>query len=172
MTSRVFMIINFLVSALAVAFLFWLIYLRKGGGEPSSLSFLPAVNAGLNATTSVFLLRGWFAIRAGDRTLHAFCQKTAFLFSVVFLVCYILYHSVHGDTHFPGEGLVKYAYFSLLISHILLSVVALPMILATFFFALTRRFDAHRKLARFTFPIWLYVSITGVVIFAVLRAYV
>lgn len=171
LSSRTFMIINVAVSATAIAFLFWLIYLRKGGGESDSLSFLPAVNAALNATTTAFLLRGWFAIRAGDRTLHAFCQKTAFLFSALFLVCYIVYHSVHGDTRFPGQGWIRPVYFAILISHILLSIVALPMILATFFFALTGRFSTHRKLARVTFPVWLYVSITGVLIFAVLKAY-
>jgi putative membrane protein len=171
MNPRVFMIVNLLVSVLAVAFLFWLIYLRKGGGEPSSLSFLPAVNAGLNATTSAFLLRGWFAIKSGNRALHAFCQKTAFIVSAVFLVCYIVYHSVHGDTRFPGVGLIRPVYFFILVSHILLSMAALPMILATFFFALSGNFPVHRKWSRITFPIWLYVSITGVVIFAVLKAY-
>ena len=171
MSSRVFMILNLLVSALAVAFLFWLIYLRKGGGEPSALSFLPAVNAALNFTTSVFLLRGWFAIKAGNRELHAFCQKIAFVVSSVFLVCYIVYHSVHGDSHFPGRGFIRPIYFTILVSHITLSAVALPMILATFFFALSGRFETHRKLARLAFPVWLYVSITGVVIFAVLKAY-
>lgn len=171
MSSRTFMIINLLVSALAVAFLFWIIYLRKGGGEPTSLTFLPAVNAALNATTTAFLLRGWFAIRSGNRALHAFCQKTAFVFSALFLVCYIVYHSVHGDSRFLGQGLIRPVYFFILISHIMLSIVALPMVLATFFFALTARFDTHRRLARITFPIWLYVSITGVLIFAILKAY-
>lgn len=171
MSSRTFMIINLLVSALAVAFLFWIIYLRKGGGEPTSLTFLPAVNASLNATTTAFLLRGWFAIRSGNRALHAFCQKTAFVFSAVFLVCYIVYHSVHGDSRFLGQGPIRPVYFFILISHIVLSIVALPMVLATFFFALTARFDTHRRLARITFPIWLYVSITGVLIFAILKAY-
>ncbi|MEO7777930.1 MAG: DUF420 domain-containing protein [Fibrobacteria bacterium] len=171
MTSRTFMIINLIISALAVAFLFWIIYLRKAGGDPSTLAFLPTVNAGLNATTSLFLLRGWFAIKAGNRALHAFCQKIAFVVSSLFLICYIVYHTVHGDTHFPGHGFVKGAYLSVLASHIILSIVALPMILATFFFALTGRFESHRKLAKLTFPVWLYVSITGVLIFAVLKAY-
>ncbi len=171
MSSRIFMILNLIVSAAAVAFLFWLLYARKGGGDASSLAFLPAVNAGLNATTTAFLLRGWFAIKAGNRTLHAFCQKIAFIVSAVFLVCYITYHSVHGDSHFAGQGLVRPLYFSILISHIILSMVALPMVLATFFFALTARFETHRKLAKFTFPIWLYVSITGVLIFVILKAY-
>jgi putative membrane protein len=171
MSSRTFMILNLLVSAAAVAFLFWIIYMRKTGGDAASLAFLPAVNAGLNATTSVFLLRGWFAIRAGNRALHAFCQKIAFVVSSVFLVCYITYHTVHGDTHFPGQGWVKPLYLSILASHILLSIVALPLILATFYFALSGKLATHRKIARITFPIWLYVSITGVVIFAFLKAY-
>ena len=165
------MSLNFLISALAVAFLFWLLYFRRGVGGPTSLDFLPAVNAGLNAITTVFLIRGYLAIRAGNRTLHAFCQKSAFVFSSVFLVCYIVYHSVHGDSHFMGQGLIRPVYFSILVSHILLSIVALPMVLATFFFALTGRLDTHRKLARKTFPIWLYVSVTGVIIFFVLKAY-
>jgi putative membrane protein len=168
-TTRAFMIINAATSALAVAFLFWLLYLRKGAGDAAALSFLPAVNAALNATTSLFLIRGWIAIRAGNRELHAFCQKTAFVFSSLFLVCYILYHSIHGDSHYPGHGLMRGVYFFILISHILLSMAALPLVLATFFFALTGQFGTHRKLARITFPIWLYVSLTGVLVFAFLK---
>ena len=169
MTTRAFMILNLAISGLALAFLFWLLYLRQGGGDGSALAFLPAVNAGLNGTTSLFLVRGWFAIRAGNRELHAFCQKTAFVFSALFLICYILYHSVHGDSHYPGQGILRGVYFFILVSHILLSMAALPMVLATFFFALTGRFSAHRKLARFTLPIWLYVSLTGVLVFAFLK---
>lgn len=170
MTTRAFMTINLAVSLAAVAFLFWLLYLKQGGGDASALSFLPAVNAGLNATTFLFLLRGWFAIKAGNRELHAFCQKTAFVFSALFLICYILYHSVHGDSHFPGHGILKGVYFFILISHILLSIAVLPMVLSAFFFALTGRFDVHRKLAKITLPAWLYVSLTGVLVFAFLRA--
>jgi putative membrane protein len=169
MTTRAFMIANALISLLAVGFLFWLLYLRRGGGDAASLSFLPAVNAGLNATTSAFLIRGWFAIKAGRRDLHAFCQKTAFVFSSLFLVCYIAYHSVHGDSHYPGHGLLRGIYLFILISHILLSMAALPMVLATFFFALSGRFAIHRKWARITFPIWLYVSLTGVMVFVFLK---
>jgi putative membrane protein len=170
MTTRAFMFINAATSLAALSFLFWLLYLRQGGGDAAALSFLPAVNAALNATTSAFLIRGWFAIKAGNRALHAFCQKTAFVFSALFLVCYILYHSAHGDSHFPGHGVVRGVYFFILISHILLSMAALPMVLATFFFALSGQWATHRKLARFTFPVWLYVSITGVLVFAFLKS--
>lgn len=165
------MILNLIFSGLAIAFLFWLLYMRHGRGETSSLDFLPAVNASLNAITTAFLLRGYLAIKSGNRTLHAFCQKSAFVFSAVFLVCYIVYHSVHGDSHFQGQGPIRPVYFSILISHIVLSALALPMVLATFFFALTGRFETHRKLAKMTFPVWLYVSITGVLIFMVLKIY-
>jgi putative membrane protein len=170
MTTRVFMILNAATSAVALAFLFWLLYLRHGAGDANTLAFLPAVNAGLNATTSAFLIRGWFAIKAGKRDLHAFCQKTAFVFSSAFLVSYIIYHSVHGDSHYPGHGMLRGIYLFILITHILLSMAALPMVLATFFFALSGRFGTHRKLARLTFPIWLYVSLTGVLVFAFLKA--
>ena len=171
MTTRLFMILNAATSAVAIAFLFWLLYLRHGAGEASSLAFLPAVNAGLNATTTLCLVRGWFAIKAGNRALHAFCQKSAFVFSSVFLVCYIIYHSVHGDSHFQGHGIIRPVYFGILITHILMSMAALPMVLATFFFALTSRFETHRKLARWTFPIWLYVSVTGVLVFGLLKTF-
>lgn len=169
------MAINGLVSFLALAFLFWLIYLRQGAGAGEGMSpifsYLPAVNATLNATTAAFLVRGWFAIRAGDRSLHSFCMKTAFIVSALFLACYILYHSAHGDTPFPGQGWIRPLYFFILISHILLSMAVLPMILGTFFFALSSRLETHRKWARFTLPIWLYVSLTGVLVFFLLRAY-
>lgn len=171
MTPRAFLIANLSISGIAVGFLFWLIYMRQGGGESSSLAFLPAVNATLNGLSAILLVRGWFAIKAGNRPLHAFCQKSAFVVSALFLVCYIIHHSLHGDSRFAGTGMVRGVYFFILISHILLSIVALPMILATFFYALSSRLETHRKLARWTFPIWLYVSVTGVLVFAFLKIY-
>jgi putative membrane protein len=96
---------------------------------------------------------------------------TAFVFSALFLVTYITNHALHGDMKFHGQGGIREVYFPLLISHIGLSVVALPMILITFFLSLSGRFPAHRRLARFTFPIWLYVSVTGVIVYAMLAAY-
>lgn len=175
MSQRFFMALNGVVSALALGFLFWLIYLRQGAapGEAVNPIFahLPAVNALLNSTTAAFLVRGWFAIRGGNRAVHSFCMKTAFIVSVLFLGCYILYHSVHGDTPFPGQGVIRPVYFFILISHILLSMAVLPLILGTFYFALTSRFETHRKWARITLPIWLYVSLTGVLVFFLLRAY-
>lgn len=171
MQPRAFMLINAGTSLGALAFLFWLIYFRRPGEGGESLAFLPAVNATLNATTAAFLIRGWYAIKAGNQRLHSFCMRTAFIVSALFLVCYVLYHGAHGDTPFPGQGVIRPVYFFILISHIVLSMVVLPMVLGTFFYALTGRLVTHKKWAKITLPIWLYVSLTGVVIFFLLRAY-
>jgi putative membrane protein len=93
---------------------------------------------------------------------------TAFVFSSLFLVSYIVHHALHGDLHFGGSGLIRTCYLLVLGSHVLLSVVALPFVLITFFFSLTGRFQQHKRLARITFPIWLYVSVTGVIVYAML----
>jgi putative membrane protein len=89
--------------------------------------------------------------------------------SALFLVSYIVYHSVHGDTHFGGQGLIRPVYFFILVSHIALSAVALPLVFLSLFFSLSGRFPRHKKIARYTFPVWLYVSVTGVLVFALLR---
>src|SRR4029077_14270014 len=133
--------------------------------------FLPARNALLNGLSAVALVIGFFYIQAQRISQHPASMFTAFICATVFLVTYITNHALHGDMHFQGQGLVRYIYFPLLISHIGLSVVALPMILITFFLSLTGRFPAHRRLARFTFPIWLYVSVTGVIVYAMLAGY-
>jgi putative membrane protein len=161
-----------LVSSLALGFLFYIIYGRESSGEyAGSVAFLPAMNAACNAMTTVLIVLGLRAIRRDDREAHRRHMLSAFATSTLFLIGYIVYHSVHGDTKFPGQGWIRPAYFFILISHIVLSMAALPMVLGTFWLALTRRFAKHRALARWTYPIWLYVSATGVVIFFVLRAY-
>jgi putative membrane protein len=98
-------------------------------------------------------------------------MMTAFAFSALFLVSYVANHALHGDTIFPGHGTVRTVYLAILISHIFLSVVVLPLILITFFFSLSGRFAQHKRIARYTFPIWLYVSVTGVVVYAMLAAW-
>jgi len=160
------------VSAVALAFLVWLIYFNDSQlFDPEAVAFLPAVNAGLNAASAVCLALGVAAIRAGARERHKTLMLAAFGFSALFLVSYLVYHSAHGDTKFLGQGLVRPVYFFVLISHIGLSFFALPMILTTFWFSLTNRFARHKKLARFTFPIWMYVSVTGVLIFVLLKGF-
>ncbi len=159
-----------LVSALAVAFLLWLLYVHQAPAEFSRmLNFLPSMNALFNAMSAMALCTGYYFIRKSNPQAHRNSMITAFCLSSLFLVSYIVNHALHGDTHYPGHGIVRGIYLSILASHIILSVVALPLVLITFFLSLTRRFPIHRKVARYTFPIWLYVSITGVVVFAMLR---
>jgi len=160
------------ISAVASLFLCWLVYYHPPADVSGThLLFLPALNALLNALSAIALVIGFFFIRAKQISRHRMSMFIAFIFSTLFLVTYITNHALHGDMHFQGQGIVRLAYFPLLISHIGLSVVALPMILITFFLSLTGRFPAHRRLARFTFPIWLYVSVTGVVVYMMLAAY-
>jgi putative membrane protein len=161
-----------LVSAAALGFLVYLIYGRGPNNTDSvALGFLPALNAACNATTAVFIVLGLQAIGRGDRETHRRRMLSAFATSALFLVGYILYHSFHGETKFPGQGAIRPVYFFILISHIVLSAVALPMILSTFWFALSNQLARHVKLARWTYPIWLYVSVTGVAVFFMLKAY-
>jgi len=134
--------------------------------------FLPALNALLNGSCAIALCVGLYFIKHHKRKAHRTSMLLAFAFSSVFLISYIVNHALHGDTIFPGHGPVRTLYLSILASHVILSIVALPMVLTTFFFSLTERFAMHRRIARLTFPIWLYVSITGVVVFVFLKAYV
>ena len=159
------------VSAAALTFLVWLIYFRSAPGATGGLEFLPAVNATLNALSAVCLGLGVAAIRGGDRVRHQRLMTAAFAFSTLFLVSYVVYHAYHGDTRFAGEGLIRPVYFFVLISHIVLSAVALPLVLTTFYLSWSEQFERHRRLARYTFPLWMYVSVTGVLIFILLNVF-
>ena len=159
-----------LISAAACVFLFWLIYQHPAADAASvKLPFLPALNAILNGLSATALLVGFTFIRARKIAAHRASMITAFIFSTLFLVSYILHHYLHGDVRYPLHAAYRSLYLSLLTSHIILATVALPLILVTFFFSLSSRFPQHRKIARWTFPIWLYVSITGVITYAMLR---
>src|SRR6201988_2331634 len=160
------------VSGASISFLLWLVYLHHASADfAGRWMFLPALNALLNGLCAIALCAGLYFIKHHNREAHRTSMVLAFAFSSAFLVSYIVNHALHGDTIFPGHGPVRALYLSILASHIFLSIVALPMVLTTFFFSLTGRFSMHRRIARFTFPIWLYVSITGVVVFVFLRAY-
>jgi len=129
---------------------------------------LPAVNATLNATSAVLLLLAYGAIRAHDVERHRKLMLSAAAVSTVFLVCYVVYHARVGSVRFTGQGPVRTLYFAILISHTLLAVAIVPLVLRTLFLGLKGRVPQHRRIARWTFPLWLYVSITGVVIYAML----
>ncbi len=158
------------ISAAATLFLFWLIYLHPASdASGAEMAFLPPLNAILNGASAVALLVGFTFIRARKIAAHRRAMKTAFVFSTLFLVGYIAHHTLHGDIRYPLHVALRTPYLALLASHIILATVALPMVLVTFFFSLTGRFPQHRKIARWTFPIWLYVSITGVATYVWLR---
>jgi putative membrane protein len=158
------------LSAGIIYFLFWLIYLREpASGESSfNLSYLPAVNALLNSMSASCLILGYLAIRKGARTRHLKMMLSALTFSSLFLISYLTYHTFHGDTSFQGEGWIRPLYYFILISHISLSAVVLPLILITVYYAATGNFNHHPKIARVTLPLWLYVSVTGVLVYLML----
>jgi putative membrane protein len=169
-SDRQFFVFNAVVSALALAFIAYILLVRRAGpaGE-LDLRFLPAVNAGLNSLATAFLVAGWVAIKRRAVRVHKRLMVAAFAASALFLVSYLTYHYVHGDTRYQGEGAVRVVYFAILISHVLLSMAVVPMALSAFYFAWKRQFVRHRRLTRVALPIWLYVSVTGVVIFVMLR---
>jgi putative membrane protein len=129
------------------------------------LSSIPALNATLNASCTVFLLAGYFFIRRKKINAHRACMLSAFTCSTVFLGFYLYFHFNAGLIRFGGQGWIRPVYFTLLISHTILAVAILPLVLTTLSFALKKNFIRHRRIARWTFPIWLYVSVTGVVIY-------
>jgi putative membrane protein len=158
------------ISAAATLFLFWLIYMHPATDTAGTqLAFLPALNAILNGLSAVSLLIGFTFIKARKITQHRAAMITAFAFSTLFLISYILHHALHGDVRYPATAAFRTPYLWLLGSHIFLAIVALPMVLVTFFFSLSGRFRQHRAVARWTFPLWLYVSVTGVITYVMLR---
>lgn len=159
------------LSAVIASFLIWLIYFKGRVAAPDWVGALPAANATFNSMSALCLVMGYINIRKKNRAAHKRFMWSATVFSALFLVSYVTYHFFHGDTLFPGHGLVRPIYFFILITHIGLSMVALPLILGTLWYSLRGRFQFHRRIARWTFPIWLYVSVTGVVVFFMLRAY-
>ena len=129
---------------------------------------LPAVNATLNAISTVFLTVGWLFIRQRQVDRHRLCMLGAFTTSALFLTSYVVYHANVGSVPFTGQGVIRVVYFTILITHVVLAAAILPLAVITLSRALGRRFDRHRKIARWTLPIWLYVSVTGVVIYVML----
>lgn len=163
-------IIILIASVAAIALLFWLIYgIESSTATAETLSFLPATNAFFNAVSACALLTGIYHIKRDNKVAHGFSMATALCASTLFLIGYMVHHALHGDTRFIATGMIRPIYFFILISHILLSVIVLPMVLLTFYFAAAKKWNAHRAIARWTWPSWLYVSVTGVLVFIFLR---
>ena len=147
------------------------IKLKDFGIDVEPLTFLPPIYATINGFTALLLIAGVIAIKNGKRALHENLMKSAIACSVLFLGMYVAYHMTADSTKFGGEGAIKYIYYFILITHIILSVVVIPFVLITYVRALAGRFDKHKKLARITFPLWLYVAITGVIVYLMISPY-
>ncbi|WP_299219609.1 DUF420 domain-containing protein [uncultured Aquimarina sp.] len=163
-------IILSIVIPLAVAALFG-VNLRRLGFDVEPLTFLPPIYASINGLTAVILLAAFWAIKNKKVKLHEKLMKTAIVCSVLFLVMYVTYHMTSDSAKFGGEGMIRYIYYFILITHIVLSIVVIPFVLVTYVRALAKNFDGHRKIAKITFPLWLYVAITGVVVYVMIAPY-
>ncbi|MGE0863839.1 MAG: DUF420 domain-containing protein [Vicinamibacterales bacterium] len=133
-----------------------------------TITDLPALNASLNATSFVLLTTGWFLIRSGRRQAHKWCMISALAVSAMFLTSYVIYHLNVGSVPFQKTGWIRTVYFAVLIPHVILAAAIVPMILVTVSRALSNRFDKHKRIARWTLPLWLYVSVTGVIVYLML----
>lgn len=155
---------------LVVALLFG-VNLRKLGYDVKPLSFLPPIYATINGITAVVLVSAVIAIKKGKRKLHENLMKTAIALSVAFLAMYVAYHMTSDATTFGGVGIIRPVYFFILITHISLSIIIIPLVLVTYVRALSQKFDKHKKIAKITFPIWLYVAVTGVIVYLMISPY-
>ena len=150
----------------AVAILFGI---RIPNVEP--LNFLPPIYASINAVTAVLLVCAYFSIKQKKIILHERLMKCAIGLSVVFLLMYVAYHMTSDPTPYGGKGLIRNIYFFILISHIILSIGIIPMVLVTYVRAISKLFEGHKKIARITFPIWLYIAVTGVIVYIMISPY-
>ena len=135
------------------------------------LSFLPPIYASINALTAILLITAVIQIKKGNRLAHERIMKTSIILSIVFLVMYVIYHMTSDSTTFGGEGFIRYVYFFILITHILLSIIIIPIVLITYVRGITKQFEKHKKIARITFPLWLYVAVSGVIVYLMISPY-
>ena len=161
-----FITIVSIIIPLAVAALFGI---KIPNVEP--LRFLPPIYASINGLTAVLLVASVVAIKKGNRKLHERLNVTAIVCSALFLVMYVAYHMTSDSTSFGGEGLIKYVYLFILITHILLSIIIIPFVLITFMRAQLGNFPEHKKIAKITFPLWLYVAVSGVIVYLMISPY-
>ncbi len=155
-----------IIIPVAVAILFGV---RIPNVEP--LSFLPPIYATINGLTAVILVVALIAIKKKNIVLHENLMTTALWCSVAFLVMYVAYHMTSDSTKFGGEGAIKYVYYFIVLSHILLSIIVIPFVLITYVRAITNNFEKHKKIAKITFPLWLYVAVTGVIVYIMISPY-
>ena len=167
---NILIIVLSIVIPVVVAILFK-VKLKDYGINVEPLTFLPPIYAFINGITAMLLILGVYAIKNGNKRTHQKLMQSAIACSVVFLVMYVAYHMTTDSTPFGGVGAIRYVYFFILISHIVLSVAVIPLVLITYVKALAERFDKHKKIAKITFPIWLYVAVTGVIVYLMIAPY-
>jgi putative membrane protein len=167
--NKLIVLVSILIPVV-VAILFG-VKLKDLGYDVEPLSFLPPIYATINGITAVVLVSAVVAIKKGNKDMHQRLMTLAIVLSLAFLVMYVAYHMTADSTKFGGEGFVRLVYFFLLISHILLSIVVIPLVLITYVRALAAKFDQHKKIAKITFPIWLYVAVTGVIVYLMIAPY-
>ena len=172
-SNNIFKRIFILVSIIIPVIVAFLLYLPKGDTTevPSWIFSLPFYNAIINSLTALFLLAGVILVKTGNVKSHKISMSTAFLLGCVFLIFYIIYHSQAPSIKFGGEGMVRYVYFFFLISHILFAFLVVPLVLLAIYFAVFQKIDKHKKIVKYTFPVWFYVSITGVIVYLMISPY-
>lgn len=165
---------NLLVTLLSVVLLAIVVALYLGPNiaiEGIDLKMLPLINAFINGFTAITLIAGFFAIKNGNVILHQRIMTLALILSTLFLLVYVTYHASAPSTKFGGEGIIAYIYYFILLTHILLAIVIVPLVLISYIRAFSEKFDKHQKIARITLPLWLYVSITGVIVYVMISPY-
>lgn len=159
-----------IILSIAVPVLVAVLFLVKiPNAEP--LTFLPPIYASINALTAIVLVLAVVQIKKGNRKLHETLMKFAIMLSIVFLALYVAYHMTSDSTKFGGEGAIKYVYYFILLTHIVLSITVIPFVLITYVRAITNNFEKHKKIAKITFPLWLYVATTGVIVYVMISPY-
>lgn len=165
------LVIIYAVSVLVFTAVAVLSQLPKAETMPGWATYLPGLNATLNSICTVLLITSWFAIKRGRADLHKKLNLTTFGLSSVFLISYVLYHAFGFETRFPADHAMRPVYLTILISHIILAAVVLPLVLFSFYWALVGQIDRHRRLVKFSFPIWLYVTTTGVIVYLMISPF-
>ncbi len=167
---NIWIVILSIIIPVVVAILFG-VNLRELGFDVQPLTFLPPIYASINAVTALVLVMAFIAVQNKKITLHKRLMQFAICLSLVFLVMYVAYHMTSDSTKYGGEGVMKYVYYVILISHILMSIIVIPFVLITYVRGITNNIERHKKIAKITFPLWFYVAITGVVVYIMISPY-
>jgi putative membrane protein len=170
-TDKKYLVLIAILSVLIPIVVAMLFFMPKQGSDAVDVSFLPTLHAILNSMTAVALVIGYYNIRKGNIKVHRATMATAFGLSAIFLVSYVTYHFLGERTIYGGDGFLKLFYYFILLTHIVLAVVIVPLVLLSMYFALSEQFVRHRRISRWTFPIWLYVAITGVLVYLLISPY-